>query len=267
MQNKIKLLDCTLRDGGYYNNWDFDTNLVEEYLLAMDDLRVDFVEIGFRSLKNNKFLGGFAFSKDSFLDDIKIPKGLVNKIAVMINGSEISNPKTQVECLKKMFNSKKNSKITLVRVACHVEEFINCLSAATWLKKQGYLVGFNIMQIANHSPNKIEELAETANKYPIDVLYFADSMGSLNLSQLQNIIKIIKKKWNGPLGIHTHDNIGLAVNNSIEAIKFGVTWIDSTVTGMGRGPGNAQIEYIALELEQHRKQEFNTIKLLEVISK
>ena len=51
----IKILDCTLRDGGYYNNWDFDENLVNDYLQALDSLQIDFVEIGFRTLKNDSF--------------------------------------------------------------------------------------------------------------------------------------------------------------------------------------------------------------------
>ena len=90
-------LDCTLRDGGYYNNWDFETSLIEDYLQAMDSLKIDFVEIGFRTLKNNGFKGGVAYSTDSFLNSINIPPDQVDKIAVMINGSEISNSKTLPE--------------------------------------------------------------------------------------------------------------------------------------------------------------------------
>ena len=62
----IKLLDCTLRDGGYYNNWDFDIEVVNNYLEAMEQLKIDFVEIGFRSLKNHSFKGAFAYSNDTF---------------------------------------------------------------------------------------------------------------------------------------------------------------------------------------------------------
>jgi 4-hydroxy 2-oxovalerate aldolase len=88
-------LDCTLRDGGYYNNWDFEPRLVQDYLNAMDSLQIDFVEIGFRTLKNDSFKGGFAYSTDTFLNNLNIPSGLNDKIGVMINGSEIVNVKTQ----------------------------------------------------------------------------------------------------------------------------------------------------------------------------
>ena len=260
-------LDCTLRDGGYYNNWDFDKHLVQDYLHAMDSLKIDFVEIGFRTLNNQGFKGGFAYSTDNFLNKLSIPSGLVDKIGVMINGSEIADPKTQVTCLEKLFKHKTKSPITLVRIACHFHEFIKCLPAADWLKKQGYLVGFNLMQIADRSLHEITQLANAASAYPIEVLYFADSMGSLNPDQLKSIIHAFQKGWRGAIGIHTHDNTGQAVNNSIHAVKSGVTWVDSTVTGMGRGPGNAQTEYVILALNKYRQNQGNSIKLLEVIRK
>lgn len=260
-------LDCTLRDGGYYNNWDFDPSLIQDYLQAMDSLKIDFVEIGFRSLKKEGFKGGVAYSTDSFLDNLVIPTGLVDKIGVMINGSEIANPRTQISCLEKLFNSKNKSPVTLVRIACHVHEFIDCLPASKWLKQQGYLVGFNLMQVADQSLEEITKLAQAANKYPIDTLYFADSMGSLNSNHLKDIIVAFQKGWDGELGIHTHDNMGLAVSNSVEAVKSGITWVDSTVTGMGRGPGNAQTEYIIFALANYLQNDVNPIKLLEIINK
>jgi 4-hydroxy 2-oxovalerate aldolase len=260
-------LDCTLRDGGYYNNWDFELDLVVAYLKAMDSLQIDYVEIGFRTLKNDGFKGGFAYSTDQFLNNLDIPIGLINKIGVMINGSEIADKKTQRDCLKRLFNPKSKSPVTLVRIACHIHEFLECLTAAEWLKENGYLVGFNLMQIADCDSNKIAKLAKAANSYPIDVLYFADSMGSLSGAQLKEIIFAFQKGWKGSLGIHTHDNIGLAVSNSLEAVKSGVEWVDSTVTGMGRGPGNAQTEYATIALADYRKNQGNNVKLLKLIQK
>lgn len=264
---KINFLDCTLRDGGYYNNWDFEQDLIKAYLEAMDNLQIDFVEIGFRSLKNDGFKGGVAYSTDSYLESLNIPTGLVGKIGVMINGSEIVNPETQISCLKKLFKAKAKSPVTLVRVACHIHEFEKCLPASKWLKKNGYLVGFNLMQISNHSLKEITRLAETASHYPIDALYFADSMGSLSSNQINEITDAFKLGWKKDLGIHAHDNVGQAVNNSIQAVIKGITWVDSTVTGMGRGSGNAQTEYLILELASYRKKKGNYIKLLKLIDK
>ena len=269
----IKLIDCTLRDGGYYNDWDFSKELVSDYLQAMLALDVDFVEIGFRFVKNEGFKGGYAFSTDDFIRSIGIPVALRDKIGVMVKGADLL-PKDasresldfQLEILNKLFKDKKDSPVTLVRIACHVHEFPQCLSAATWLKAKGYLVGFNLMQIANCKEAEIMQLVEQASQYPIDVLYFADSMGSLDAEQTKKIIQAFKQGWTGQLGIHTHDNMGRAIANSLQAVKEGVTWVDGTVTGMGRGPGNAQTEYLVLALSEH-KPKSNPTKLFELIRK
>jgi len=262
----ITHLDCTLRDGGYYNDWDFSPGLVTGYLQAMAALQVGFVEIGFRSLKNYGFKGGCAFSTDSYLNRLRIPVELTDKIGVMVNGSELTTQQPGlVVTLEKLFTTKSQSPVTLVRIACHVHEFESCLPAATWLKKQGYLVGFNLMQVADTTAEEITLLAQKASHFPIDALYFADSMGSLNPLQVSHIISAFKKGWQGSLGIHTHDNMGQAIANSLQAIEDGVTWVDSTVTGMGRGPGNAQTEYLAMALEPYRETKGNPTKLFELI--
>lgn len=264
--NKVKLLDCTLRDGGYYNDWDFSQELVNKYFEAMVALKIDMVEIGFRSAKNDGFKGGFAFCHDDFLSTICIPKELNDKLCVMINASELLASELGVEThLKKLFTPKSQSLITFVRVACHASEFERAIPAAKWLKSQGYLVGFNLMQIADMKNDDIENMAKLANEYKIDVLYFADTLGSMNPTLVGETIQVIRKAYDGEIGIHTHDNMSQALINSIEAVKNGATWIDGTVTGMGRGPGNAQTEYLAIALNQYRNNTANVTKLLELI--
>ncbi len=266
----MKLLDCTLRDGGYYNSWNFEPELIAEYLQAMDSIEIDYIEIGLRTLKNNGgFKGGCAFSTDNFISSLSIPEGLKSKIGVMINATElIPNEGTdllkfQNDVLRKLFKDKQDSPVSLVRIACHVHEFVKALPASIWLKEKGYIVGFNIMQIADRTDDEIIALSKEAQNYPLDVLYFADSMGGLNPESTSKIIKAIKKGWTGPLGVHTHDNMGQAIANSMQSINDGVTWVDS----MGRGPGNAQTEYIVIATESLRNKKANITKLLEVIRK
>jgi len=134
MNKSIKLLDCTLRDGGYYNDWDFSPDLVADYLEAMAALNINYVEVGLRSLKNEGFKGECAFSTDLFIDNLTIPIELTDKIGVMVNGSELI-PKTieslriedqeaeQIAILEKLFKHKSLSRISLVRIACHLHEF------------------------------------------------------------------------------------------------------------------------------------------------
>ena len=265
----IKLLDCTLRDGGYYNNWDFSSDLIKDYLEAMVSIKADYVELGFRFINNNDFKGGCAFSTDSYIESLNIPHALKNKIGVMVNGSDIlsqgNSKDSTYNVLEKLFASKKQSPVSLVRIACHIHEFEYCLPAVIWLKGQGYKVGFNLMQINNADEEKIAELLKLANAYPIDVLYFADSMGSLNAHQITATVNTFKNNWNGEIGIHAHDSMGNAIKNSVQALNDGVSWIDCTVTGMGRGPGNAQTEYLSIELDGYRNLNTSKTKLFKLI--
>ena len=87
-RSKIKILDCTLRDGGYYNNWNFQKNLVQQYLDTMSETGIDYIELGFRFLKKNSKLGNCAFTKDSFIKSLKIPKKM--NIGIMVNASDLS---------------------------------------------------------------------------------------------------------------------------------------------------------------------------------
>jgi 4-hydroxy 2-oxovalerate aldolase len=262
--NKIKLLDCTLRDGGYYNSWDFDISLIQDYLKAMEEISVDFVELGLRGFNKDGFKGACAYTTDNYIKSLVIPEGL--KIAVMVNASDLVKYPDGIEtALSKLFVPASDSPVNLVRIACHVHEFEQVLPASSWLKNQGYMVGINLMQIADRSDEEIKDLAFAASSYPLDVLYFADSLGSLSPEDTARIIRIIRQVWHGPLGIHTHDNMGFALANSLRAVEEGVLWIDGTVTGMGRGPGNAKTEYLAIELEEHRTVAVNITPLMKLI--
>jgi 4-hydroxy 2-oxovalerate aldolase len=263
----INILDCTLRDGGYYNNWDFSTNLINDYLRSMPLAGVDYVELGFRSLYKSTFKGACAYTKDEFLDTLKIPKKL--KVAVMVNASDLLNfgTKDPIKNTRLLFSHKRNSKVTLVRIAAHHYEIKKILKVINFLKRYGYNVALNIMQIADRSGQEIRSISKDLSKTSLDVLYFADSMGSLNIEKLLNIISNIKSHWHKNLGIHTHDNMSRAAINTNIAINHGVDWIDGTITGMGRGPGNSKTEYLVIEYENILSKKVNIIPLLELIDK
>lgn len=264
MTTRLANIDCTLRDGGYYNQWDFSRELIADYLLAMAAANIDFVELGFRSFDKIGFRGACAYTTDDFIKSLAIPAGI--KIGVMINASELINHhEGPLAAVKLQFVSAKESPVTLVRFACHVHEFEATLPVCSWLKQQGYLVGINLMQVADRSEEEIAQIGEIASHYDLDVLYFADSMGSLEPDQAATIVKILKRHWHRALGIHTHDNMGRAMANTLAAVKEGVTWIDSTVTGMGRGPGNVQTEYVLIEFDNQRDKHANLSPLLELI--
>ena len=264
MKNKFNILDCTLRDGGYYNNWDFSNDLVNDYLKTMSLIGVDYVELGFRSFQTKDFKGPTWYTTDSYLESLSIPKNLI--VGVMVNVSElISHPSGFAKATRLMFAKAKKSKVKLVRLACHFEEFNQATKVGKILQKLGYFVTINLMQISEQSEEKIISIAKMAKKNPPNVLYFADSLGGMSSNQISNIVETFRRHWHGALGIHTHNNLNNAVANSLSALDLGVTWLDSTVTGMGRGPGNAQTEYLLIELQNTKKNKLDILPLLKLI--
>ncbi len=258
-------LDCTFRDGGYYNSWDFSRELILDYLNALPAAGVDALELGFRTLKDSGYQGPCAFTTDDFLRSLPLPSSVM--IGVMVNGGELTGKTMpQIDALERLFPvTAEDSPVELVRVACHVHEFEAAVPATDWLKERGYKVGFNLMQVADRSEEDIKRLARTAAQYPLDVLYFADSFGGMSPEQTAQIIQWIRTEWSGPMGIHTHDNMGLALSNSLRAMDEGVEWIDSTVTGMGRGPGNARTEELAIEMAARRGKNPNFVPLMNLL--
>ena len=261
---KIYHIDCTLRDGGYYTNWNFKKNLVNQYLEAMNAINVDYVEIGFRFIELKKNKGKLAYCHDDYLNSLSIPKKL--KIAIMINaGDFIKNGKYQKNYVGLYFKKKKNSKISLIRIAAHFYEIGVLKNLSLDLKKLGYKIIINLMQISEKKKEEISKTIKFVKKINPRAIYFADSLGSLRTEQTIKIIKTIRLNWKKDLGIHTHDNLGYALKNSLIAIKKGVRWIDTTVLGMGRGPGNTKTELAIFEFEKIQKRQIDFLPLLKLI--
>jgi len=259
-------LDCTLRDGGYYNSWDFDHELVNNYLIAMKAAGVDVVELGFRMTSQKGFKGACAYTTDSFIKTLEVPEGIT--LCVMINASEILvNSKYSEKILSTLFSeTAKISRVSIVRIACHTHEFMEALYAFNFLDSKGYRVAFNLMQVSECDSEELILLAKEAIKYQFDVLYFADSLGNMNSEKVQNVIELLRTHWKGELGIHAHDNIGLGLSNTLYALNEGVTWVDSTVLGMGRGAGNVKTELLAIEISQLRDSNCNMKSIMALIS-
>lgn len=245
----VTTLDCTLRDGGYYTNWDYSEELVEAYLNACDSAGIDYIEIGLRLLPRKNFLGAYAYCTDNFLSGLRLP--IKSKIGVMINAKDYicDSPTDEAELLYRNFANKNESPVSLVRIAAHFNEVSKSENIAKKLKELGYVVGFNLMQISNKSDEEVISCSKMINDWGcVDVLYFADSLGSMHEKQVLEKVELLKKEWKKPLGIHTHNNMGQALSNSIIAFKNNVTWLDATILGMGRGAGNAKMEHLLIEL-------------------
>lgn len=246
----FSILDCTLRDGGYYNNWDFEPEVVEAYLSSVAAAQIDFVELGLRGFPKPGFLGAFAYTTEEFLNTMNLPEGPT--YGVMVDAKTIlESGKSIEEAIHTLFVPSSKSKIKLVRVAAHFDEVEYSAPIVEHLKKLGYIVGFNLMQAGGKSDELISDKAMQAKSwFGLDVLYFADSLGNMDSNEVERIVNALRVHWDGPLGIHTHNNMGKGLDNTLSAKEAGVTWLDTTITGMGRGAGNTQTENLLAYLDK-----------------
>ena len=262
MDKKLTVLDCTLRDGGYYNNWQFNLKDANNYLKQVYSSGIDVVEIGFYFFEKDKNYGDFAFVDKKILK--KIIKSKNTELAVMINGSDFLKIKgNYISALNKVFKKKKLD-FSIIRIATHYRDVFKLIKFIKHLKYLGYKICLNLMQI---NSVKTIELKKCLNKLrlsqSVDVFYFADSFGNLNPKKIKKICKIIRENWHKEIGIHSHDNCGAALKNSIQAYKSGATWIDGTIQGMGRGAGNVKTESL---LQYFSNQKYN-VKSISNVSK
>lgn len=244
---KLNILDCTLRDGGYYNDWDFEAEMVSEYLDSVAEAGLEFVELGLRQFSNAKYRGAHAYTTREYLDRLDLPEGPT--YGVMIDANTVLSEKiSQQDCIDNLFLDATDEKVSLVRVAAHFREVSECLPMLERLKEKGYIVGLNIMQASLQSDLDLMKLSAIIGRWKcIDVVYFADSLGSMGITDVERVYNALRSNWNGDLGFHAHNNMSQAITNAMKAVELGCNWIDCTVTGMGRGAGNAETEYLLLE--------------------
>ena len=260
----MRLLDCTLRDGGYYNRWDFPTDLVRRYVRGLTAAGIDTIELGFRTLDADGYLGPLAHTTDVYLAGLGLPDSIT--IGVMLNAKELvgfgAGPRAAIE---QLFAPASDSPVSLVRIAATQREVEGLTPAVERLHELGYRTGVNLMQVHVLSSVDLANFGSWARSVGAEVAYFADSFGALNPSDIGPIASALAEGFQGPVGCHLHDNRALAMANTLAAIDAGVTWVDGTIRGMGRGPGNARTEYLAVELTRRNLVDVDLTPLIPVV--
>ena len=248
----IKILDCTLRDGGYYTDWYFSTKFVEHYLKAIKSLPIQIIEVGYLS-DNKDSLGPFYHLDNKALNFIKDSIRKDQKVYAMINFKEIKNTKHLNSILKKKIDY-----IDGVRFAISPKqiESLNRIVKNIPFFKNKLSLNINLMYLSQWINDKIL-IKKIFSKIPknTNTLAFVDSHGSVTPDQVNtffNETNQYKKKIK--YGCHFHNNCGLALANSLAAQKQKCEVIDMTFSGMGRGAGNAETElFIAVDKDARKR--------------
>tara|TARA_Y100001954_G_scaffold217573_1_gene249853 strand:- start:1216 stop:2877 length:1662 start_codon:yes stop_codon:yes gene_type:complete len=244
----IKILDCTLRDGGFYTQWDFDTSFVQAYCKAMDNAGVDYLELGYRSFVKNEFSGAYRYTSEHTLE--QIPTLNHSKIAVMLDSKEFTSDPTSV---RRLFLPAAQSRVSMVRVATKFKDLPTAIALVREAKAMGYETTINQMAWATLSPQEQDEAVKLIQTAEIDAFYIADSFGGMYPQDIHAGADKLDGKIPMDWGVHLHNNLELAFANAMTALDRNAVYVDSSVFGMGRGPGNLRTEIILQYLEKKRE--------------
>ena len=238
----IKVVDCTLRDGGLVNNFFFTDEFVKDLYKTNIKSGIDYMEFGYKASKEqfdtSKF-GKWKFCND---DDIRAIVGDNDtdlKISVMadVGRTDFRNDITD----------KANSPIDMVRVATYINTIPSALEIVEYCNKKGYETSINIMAVSKSNDMDLDDALNLIGMSCVDEIYIVDSYGSLYPEQMRRLAEKylnIGEKYNKKIGIHAHNNQQLAFANTIETLTMGVSYLDSTICSLGRGAGNCPTELL-----------------------
>lgn len=258
----LKVLDCTLRDGGLVNNFYFTDEFVKDLYNAAIKAGIDYMEFGYKAstdIFNESDFGKWKFCKD---DDIRAIVGDNDtnlKISVMADVGRTNHKRDIV--------NRADSPIDLIRVATYINTVPAAIEIIEDAKKKGYEVSCNIMAVSKvNSEDLMNGLKEIANS-SVDVIYMVDSFGSYypeQIAKLADQYVEIGDKYKKNIGIHAHNNQQLAFANTITSLRHGASFLDSTVSGMGRGAGNCFTESLLGFLRNPR---YSLVPIMDFVQK
>lgn len=249
-----KLLDCTLRDGGYVNNWDFSFNFGKALYRAIGEASVEYIEIGYYSPKRES-ASLWASCNERIVNQLKESYPSTAKLAVMIDYGNVDFA---------AIPDARDLGVDMIRVATPKTKRREAAAFAAKLREKGYETTVNFMGISNYEKEDVAGLARLIEKYNgiITYFYIADSFGSLLPEQVFELFNELKSRTRAEIGFHAHNNIQLAFANSLEAIRGGASIIDGSIYGIGRGGGNLNLETIVAYFENAG---IKAVKLLPIL--
>lgn len=256
-EKDLKILDCTLRDGGYYTNWDFSPITVDNYIKSFNALPVDYLEVGYRSKQLDYYLGKYFYCPVSVLKDLK---SKTNKKLVVILNEKSVRAEEAFDLLEPI-----KQYVSMIRLAVDPKEFGRALGLAEKIKEMGFEVSFNVMYMSTWKQEKeFLDLIPRVNGLA-DYFYMVDSFGGVYPEDVREIMALVRSKTNVKLGFHGHNNLEMALANTLTAIQEGVDIVDATITGMGRGAGNLKTELLLTVLQSKNHLSFDYNALTKVV--
>lgn len=224
-----KILDCTVRDGGHQNNWDFDDDFVFSLIKKLKLEQIDYCEIGYRNRIDKKDKGRFFFCDKNLLKEFINIKGNL-KLGVMADYKRID---------LNDFKSSSSDCIDFVRIACHPDCIKDSINISEKLKNKGYNVFLQLMEIPNVKQKHYDILSEWQNKNILESIYIADSYSCVKPDDIPLYFDKLRNMGFKNISFHAHNACGLALENTLKAIECKAYSIDVSQNGLG---GNLRFE-------------------------
>lgn len=248
LSGQTTLLDCTVRDGGLMNHSRFSDEFVRGVHRACLLAGIDVMEIGYFSserLVSTSEFGPWKFCKETDVRRVIGEEPSRMKISVMADVGRAD--------LKQDLLPKKDSRIDLIRVACYAHQIAEAMDLLKAARDLGYQTTFNLMAISTLDLDTLRRSLEQIASCETDVMYLVDSYGCFlphDIRRLSSTFLELARVHGKKVGIHTHNNQQLAFANTLEAAQQGITWLDCTIDGLGRGAGNCPTELLLGSLKR-----------------
>lgn len=241
-----KILDCTIRDGGLVNNWDFSVQFVQDMYRGLSAAGVEYMEIGYKNsakLLKSDDAGPWRFLNEDFLKEV-IPQKSETKLSALVDIGRVD---------ENDILPREHSQLDLIRVACYVKDLDKGLALVQKFHDMGYETTINIMALSHVMENELNDAFDTISRSPVDVVYIVDSYGSMDYKDVDYLVtKFQRQLPEKMLGMHMHNNMQLAFANTLVGAEKGVTFLDASVYGMGRAAGNCPTELLVASLKNPR---------------
>lgn len=253
----ISVLDCTLRDGGYVNDWGFEDETTKRLIKSLLNAKIDYIELGYVGKVKGKEENSTYFKNLNNTD--KLINECNGKFLVMINYGEY--PSEELIYNKNIFG---------IRLAFHKSDWKNALKYAEELTKKGFNVFVQPMVTMSYSDKELLEMIMECNRIKPYAMYVVDSFGAMNSNDVLRLALLIDNNLDEKIriGFHCHNNLQLAYSNSlkmINTIENREVIIDSSVFGMGRGAGNLNTELFLDYLIKFYNKDYDILPLLDII--
>lgn len=240
---EIKVLDCTIRDGGLMNDSRFSDDCVRGVLQACSAAGLDYMEIGY---KNSKKL----FSPDKYgawrhcdEDDVRRIVGDED-----LGGLQLCAMADAEKCdYKTAILPRDQSPLSMIRVACYIHQIPLAVDMAKNAQDKGYDTCVNLMAASTVQESELGAGLDLLCQSGAKAVYLVDSFGHFYTEEVRYLVRkyLIHAKPHGmEVGVHMHNNLQLAFANTVEGIVAGANYIDATMSGLGRGAGNCLLELL-----------------------